>query len=289
MDHLIFHHMKKTINKGTTYCGLDSNQLISTSNIPDLSESKITNLTSDLSACEKTINKDTASGYASLDTNTKLKVSQFPKFGSTISYYVDCNYTLGSNDGSKLRPFTTITSALNAIGTDTGATRGTYGEPTSNTDIHLHDQFAIYVEHGIYNETITVPGFRFISLIAVGGLVSIGDSQSQYWDSSGSGIKDVYINVYKNPAVTVGYYRGTVIFTASLNVNDGQFTHETNMSGWLISGRILATFVSGSGFTDSEWLFNQVRVRDLNSTSTFITWIRHQLLHLGVVTLIVDL
>ena len=44
------------------------------------------------------------------------------------------------------------------------------------------------------------------------------------------------------------------------------------MSGWLISGRILATFISGSGFTDSEWLFNQVRVRDLNSTSTFITW-----------------
>ena len=44
------------------------------------------------------------------------------------------------------------------------------------------------------------------------------------------------------------------------------------MSGWLISGRILATFISGSGFTDSEWLFNQVRVRDLNSTSTFISW-----------------
>ena len=44
---------EKTINKGTTYCGLDGNQLISTSNIPDLSESKITNLTSNLSACEK--------------------------------------------------------------------------------------------------------------------------------------------------------------------------------------------------------------------------------------------
>ena len=44
--------------------------------------------------------------------------------------------------------FTTIKSALNAVGTDTGTTRGTYGEPTSNTDIHIHDQFAIYIEHG---------------------------------------------------------------------------------------------------------------------------------------------
>ena len=86
----------------------------------------------------------------------------FQTFGNTISYYVDSKYLGGSNDGSILRPYTTIQTALNAIGTETGATRGTYGDPTSNTDPHLHDQFSIYIQHGIYNETITVPAFRFI-------------------------------------------------------------------------------------------------------------------------------
>ena len=75
-----------------------------------------------------------------------------PNFCNNISYYVDSKYSLGSNDGSFLRPFTTITQALNAIGTDTGATRGTYGEPTTNSDPHLHDQFSIYVQHGIYDD-----------------------------------------------------------------------------------------------------------------------------------------
>ena len=59
------------------------------------------------------------------------------------------------------------------------------------------DQFSICVEHGIYNETITIPAYRFITLIACNGLVSIGDSQISYCDSSASGIKDVYIMFIK--------------------------------------------------------------------------------------------
>ena len=84
-------------------------------------------------------------------------------------------------------------------------------------DIHIHDQFAIYIEHGFYNETITTPAYRFIQLIAVGGVVSIGDSQGQYFDSSGAGIKDVTIVVYKNPSVTVSYYRATGVFTTMVD------------------------------------------------------------------------
>ena len=46
---------------------------------------------STLTNYEKTANKDVSLGYAGLDTNTKLKVTAFPIFGNTISYYVDCN------------------------------------------------------------------------------------------------------------------------------------------------------------------------------------------------------
>ena len=56
--------------------------------------------------------KDQASGIAGLDSNTKLKVSEFPNFTSTITFYVDQKYSLGSNDGSILRPYTTISAAL---------------------------------------------------------------------------------------------------------------------------------------------------------------------------------
>lgn len=46
--------------------------------IPALPESKITNLTTDLAATEKTVNKAAANGYASLDSGGKVPTSQLP-------------------------------------------------------------------------------------------------------------------------------------------------------------------------------------------------------------------
>ena len=72
--------MKKTANKNVAsgYCSLDSNSLVPVANIPTLSESKITNLTTDLSNCEKTANKNVASGYCPLDSNSLVPVANIP-------------------------------------------------------------------------------------------------------------------------------------------------------------------------------------------------------------------
>ena len=77
--------------------------------------------------------------------------NSFNSVSNTITYYVDSKYVGAVNSGSLLNPFTKIQDALNAIGTDDGATRGIYGEPTSNSDIHMYDTFSICIEHGIYN------------------------------------------------------------------------------------------------------------------------------------------
>ena len=199
--------------------------------------------------------KDQALGIAGLDASTLLKLSEFPNFGNTISYYVDSKYTLSNSNGSELRPFTTIQTALNAIGTDVGATRGTYGELTSDSDIHFRDQFTIWIEGGIYDEDITIPAFRHIKLIAK-GMLCLGNGANQYWASSNS--RNITIQVFKNLSVTGGQYRSTVCITAIPRLYDGLNTHESLISGWHVSGSIIAKFITGN-FTDSEWLFTQVR------------------------------
>ena len=92
------------------FCPLGSDSKVPSANMPTILHSSLPDAGSvthgNLDAFYNS--KDQALGLAGLDSNTLLKVSEIPKFGGTISYYVDCNYTLGSNDGSKLRPFTTI-------------------------------------------------------------------------------------------------------------------------------------------------------------------------------------
>jgi hypothetical protein len=58
---------------------------ITDSDVSAISESKITNLTTDLAATEKIANKGTASGYASLDGTTKVPIAQLPTGTSGVT------------------------------------------------------------------------------------------------------------------------------------------------------------------------------------------------------------
>ena len=185
--------------------------------------------------------RDLASCIAGLDSNTLLKFNEIPYLGNKISIYVDSKYTGVYSDGSMIKPYVTITEALNSIGSD--ATRGTYGEPTIDTDIHIKDQYCIFVQHGAYNEDIVIPAFRAINLIAIGCVV-IGSGDLQYWESTT--VRNVTINVYKNMSVTVGQYRSTVAFTTMSKLPDSISTHEHLMSCWQISGQIKANFIAGN-------------------------------------------
>ena len=70
--------MKKTANKNVAagYCPLDVNSLVPISNLPSISESLVTNLSTDLSACEKTTNKG---GYCGLNNNELVSTSNIPQ------------------------------------------------------------------------------------------------------------------------------------------------------------------------------------------------------------------
>ena len=77
--------MWKITNKGIAngYCGLDANSLISVSNIPNLSESQINNLNTDLS------NKaDLVSGYlksSEIPLNVPLTINALTTSNNTIN------------------------------------------------------------------------------------------------------------------------------------------------------------------------------------------------------------
>jgi len=58
-------------------CTLDPNSLVPVLNIPSLSESSVTGLSSDLNACEKTALKNESGGYP-LDSNTSVAAVNIP-------------------------------------------------------------------------------------------------------------------------------------------------------------------------------------------------------------------
>ncbi len=68
---------------------------IGDADVSAISESKVTNLTTDLAATEKTANKGAASGYASLDGSTKVPIAQLPTgtSGTTVALGNDSRIT----------------------------------------------------------------------------------------------------------------------------------------------------------------------------------------------------
>ena len=102
--------------------------------------------------------KGQANGLATLDSGTNLPLSQLGNcVNNTICFYVDSKYTGSVNDGSLLKPFTTISSALALI------------SPWSNgSDPHIEDRYVIHVAGGNYDESLTIPNFNHVTLVADG-------------------------------------------------------------------------------------------------------------------------
>jgi len=216
-------------------------KLLQSSDIPSLAESKITNLTSDLSSKVSSINsitptsgnvtlaltnlsnvnataptdnnglvystttstwnsqqishttlssigtnthsqidtfigtKGQANGLATLDSGTNLPLSQLGNcVNNTICLYVDGKYTGAVNDGSILKPYTTISVALALI------------SPWANSsDPHIADRYVIHVAGGAYDESLTIPNFSHVTLVA-DGLVYLGATTLQYFEGMSS-------------------------------------------------------------------------------------------------------
>ena len=75
--------------------------LLDVSNIPTLPQSKITNLTTDISSCEKTANKNISNGYCPLDSSSNIPISNIPQinhyrerkvYGWTLPHFLNNRY-----------------------------------------------------------------------------------------------------------------------------------------------------------------------------------------------------
>ena len=223
-----------------------------------MSESKITNLTTDLSACEKSANKNVASGYCPLDSNIFVPLSNLGNCtNNTITFYVDSKYIGSVNDGSILKPYVTISAALANITT-----------PIDNTDTNLSTRYIIHVMGGMYDESLTIPGARHITFIS-DGLVFLGTTTSQYLGgmSSAGHIRDINIQIFRNTAVTATYYRATTVFTTTTYLQRGSaYTHTGLAGGWRISGIINIGAITGSSFNDVEIELIDVKCCDYSDT-----------------------
>lgn len=85
--------------------------------IPNIAESQVTNLTTDLAATEKTANKDAASGYAGLDSTTHLKVAEQQE---TVDARTSTSEAVSDSDRGKVVTFSN-TSATAATIAQAGA------------------------------------------------------------------------------------------------------------------------------------------------------------------------
>ena len=104
-------------------------------------------------------------GITKLDSNSNVPLSNLQNFtNNTIVFYVDQKNNRGISNGSFEFPYTTISSALANIVT-----------PAINSDPRLADRFIIHVVGGMYNESLTIPGFRHITFVA-DGLVFLGST-----------------------------------------------------------------------------------------------------------------
>ena len=200
--------------------------------------------------------KDQASGIAGLDTNTKLKVSEFPNFNDVVEYWVDCNYTLGSSDGSFLKPYTTIQSALNAVGTGTlnsvSGTRGTYGEPTSSNDPFLSVVCRVFIKGGSYPESITIPAYRSIVLTAIGSVF----------------LTNITINIFRNSSNSgVLTYGNFIVINKISNDTSISNTEDDYMGNWNVSGNVLIySPTSGNQYTTIDLLFDGIKASSIFNT-----------------------
>lgn len=185
------------------------------------------------------------------DDSTKVATTAFVKLATAITHnfsraqYVSKGGNDSTGNGSAMYPFLTIQAALNTIG-------------NSTTAADVKKPQAVIIDGGAYDENLTIPKGRLISLIGISTII-LGDGAGTAFASTtprsitftannadvfGSDIKPTLnINV-------IGWCDGTSTFMAesgcffisgNLNVAGDGLTHSINLSNTKLFGTITKT------------------------------------------------
>jgi hypothetical protein len=151
---------------------------------------------------------------------------------SSRTMYVDGGKSVTSPDGSFLKPYTTIQSALDAI-----------GSPTSIAE--AEQQWTVYIESGYYDENLTIPAGRIIQLLCKGPVV-LGNGPSP------SILRNLTYIV--DSTKEFGGIR-PVLTIKCLAIGESTSTHIARSGAFFISGDFRRTSTGGTASTHDVVLY----------------------------------
>lgn len=158
--------------------------------------------------------------------------------------WVDSDKLLSNPDGSMGAPYSTIQEALDHI-----------GPPADNAETREH--WTIFIAPGFYDEDITVPESRIISLIGL-GFWSLGDASARYFDTSTTP-RSITVNLNDN--TEFGANPRPTFKIGTLSTPEGSSTHTLYSFGCIISGDLQWAVPSGGvGHTTHELQLEGTRV-----------------------------
>lgn len=149
------------------------------------------------------------------------------------------------------RKYTTIQSALTAI-----------GDAASLADNQTPK--TVFVDGGVYDEDLVIPGGRLISLIAVGSVV-LGDGLGSNWSSTNA--RSITTN-FLNALNFAGNPPRPALVMGAVVPSESTSTFVSQAAGWRVSG---ALNIAGDGSTHTIVLESTEITGIINKTSTGFT------------------